>query len=213
MRHFLFLGDSVTDCARKRAVRYQHTPKALGHGWVSDIAERMTQVKSPQSQPPFTFWNRGFNGYTTAQLANEPERFPQGVPCFDVITLMIGINDVWHPLWKHQPHSINQSLTHFECLIKEVRARANQVVVLEPIALPIGEVTAQWQAPLAELQIGQQALCDIHSVQWQPLQKHLNKASAPSYADYLADGVHPTPLGHQLLAEQWLVNTEIEKFR
>ncbi|MFQ3283223.1 SGNH/GDSL hydrolase family protein, partial [Reinekea sp.] len=87
MKHFVFIGDSVTDSNRKRSKKYAGTEAALGHGWVKILAETALSDHS--------VWNRGFSGYRTADILIDSDIWPEEVFTADVTTLMVGINDIW----------------------------------------------------------------------------------------------------------------------
>ena len=195
---YVFSGDSVTDCARKRAQRFANTPQALGHGWVSHL---VTTLSAANRQS--VIYNRGFSGCRIADLRNQSDWWPESVQA-SLTTLMIGINDVWHPIWKQQPHRIAQALAAFNNLVLALKSCSEQVLVLEPVALPTGEVDGQWWSPLQQLTDGQQRICEALDVPWLALQDKLLRDAHGHCADYLHDGVHPTDLGHRWLAKQWL---------
>lgn len=198
----VFLGDSVTDCQRKRAPRYQGTPEALGQGWVKHVVR-----KTEAATLGLDCWNRGFSGALTAELMRQPDWWPEvdGVPLTArIASLMIGINDVWHPFWKQSAHDIDAALAAYQRIIETLKVRAEQIVLVEPIALPCGEVQPQWWAPLQVLTEGQRALADAYDCVWVPLQDSLLTDARGRYEDYLHDGVHPTDLGHRWLSIRWL---------
>lgn len=203
-QHLVFCGDSVTDCARKRAARYEDQETALGNGWVHYVHRAM----SARYQDQFRLWNRGFSGSLTQEIMTQdlwwPEATEQNVQS-SLTTLMIGINDIWHPFWKSQPHEIESALQAFQELLKALIERSQRVLVLEPIALPCGDVNHQWWEPLDDLSKGQEMLVgSLADCEWLPLQESLLKDAHRAYEDYLYDGVHPSDLGHRWLSKQWL---------
>jgi len=117
---------------------------------------------------------------------------------------MIGINDIWHPFWRENPHQIDDVLHAFNQLVGQLKKQADVVIVLEPVALPCGEVTQHWWPLLSDLSEGQQKICNENQVHWLPLQNELLKDAEGKVIDYLGDGVHPTDLGHRWLAKQWI---------
>ena len=202
MSHWIFLGDSVTDCQRKRARRFQGQPDALGQGWVRYVAQKLAA-----NGRDVDVWNRGYSGALTHELMHQVDWWPdqEGEPLTaDLASLMIGINDVWHPFWKGTAHSIDASLEAYEHLISVLKSRARQVVLVEPVALPCGDVTQDWWGPLNELTAGQQKLAEAAGCLWVPMQEALMHDARGRYAEYLHDGVHPTDLGHRWLSIRWL---------
>lgn len=204
LQTFIFCGDSVTDCARKRALRYEGQEAALGNGWVHYV----NRALSARYQDHFQIWNRGFSGSLTQELMTHDHWWPlvndQNVQA-SVTTLMIGINDIWHPFWKSRPHEIENALHAFQELLLTLKKRSQTILVLEPIALPCGDVNHQWWEPLNDLSEGQESVVKkVDSCEWLPMQELLMKDAHRAYEDYLYDGVHPSDLGHRWLAKQWL---------
>ncbi len=194
----VFLGDSVTDCSRKRAARYEGSQDALGSGWVKKVAG--TLVEQDKANVVF---NRGYSGCRIDELMSEEDWWPVS-HAVDLVSLMIGINDIWHPIRNGESHTIEQVLHDFDALVAELNYRAEKLIVCEPLALPVDEVTDQWWAPLQQLCDGQKAICEKRNVPWLSLKDDLKKDSEGHFGDYLADGVHPTDLGHEWIAKKWL---------
>ncbi len=202
MQHLLFLGDSVTDCQRKRAARHANTTAAMGKGWVYYVHHKLV-AKTDQ----ITVWNRGFAGSLTHEMNQQNHWWPlsdEASMTVDIATVMIGINDIWHPIWKSRPHDITTALNSFRSLLQTVTTRGKHAVVCEPIALPCGEVTPTWWEPLRRLTDGQRDICREFGCHWLELQEPLLKDSHGRFQDYLHDGVHPTDLGHRWLSLKWL---------
>ena len=202
MNKLVFLGDSVTDCSRKRAIRFEHCEESYGNGWVAYVFRKLIA-----NQGQVKLWNRGFSGSLIHELRNQPEWWPeeQGqVVRASISNVFIGINDIWHPFWKGSRHNIDKALEDFRDLISLLKTRSDEIVVCEPFALPCGEVTQQWWAPLNELSDGQLKICEEQDVHWLGLQDQLFNDAHGKNEEYLVDGVHPTDLGHRWLSTQWL---------
>ncbi len=199
MKSIIFLGDSVTDCSRKRSEKVQGTELALGQGWVARLAKIFTDHGDD-----IILYNRGFAGCITKELMNQDQWWPLQIDHADIVSVMIGINDIWHPFWRSQKHDINSSLNAFRHLINHLKDRADTLIVCEPMALPCGEVTKDWWPLLDELTLGQQQICEEYGIDFLPLQESILAATHGKYEEYLQDGVHPTQLGHRWIAKQWL---------
>lgn len=202
MTDLVFLGDSVTDCQRKRAERFEQTPAGLGHGWVHYVARELLAGSEQTS-----VWNRGYSGCLTAGLMTQDRWWPQrnghNVQA-GLASLMIGINDIWHPFWKQTPHRLEHALTAYYELVATIQARSAQVVLCEPVALPCGDVQQAWWPLLKTLTEGQAAIARELNCIWVPLQDAMKTRAEGHFADYLYDGVHPTDSGHRWLSQQWL---------
>lgn len=78
-------------------------------------------------------------------------------------------------------------------------------MLLEPFVLPFGAVQQHWLAEMDERREVVSALAREFSAVFIPCQQILTDACARMPQEYwLADGVHPTLAGHQLLADAWL---------
>ncbi len=195
----LLLGDSVTDCDRDRSIRQPNRPEALGTGWVHRVATEWL-AQNPHAQ----VWNRGYSGCEIGELLDQQGWQPVKQGGFDVITVLIGINDIWHPFEENQPHRIAQNLADCQTLIERLKPLTRKLVLLEPFAIPGSAVTEAWWPLLAELQAGQRALAHSHETLWMPVQADLEAASATAPMLWAYDGVHPGVLGHRWLAQRWL---------
>ena len=86
----LFQGDSVTDCSRDR-----DDPNSLGGGYPFYVSQAMPGVK---------VLNRGISGHRAKDLA---ARWQEDCLALnpDVVSIMIGINDVWRRYDDNDPTS------------------------------------------------------------------------------------------------------------
>src|SRR5688572_1892936 len=84
----LFIGDSITDCGRGA------DPEGLGQGYVRLIRD-LLRSKDPATAPVVI--NTGISGHKVTDLA---ARWDRDVLAHspDVISIKMGINDVWHGL-------------------------------------------------------------------------------------------------------------------
>ena len=96
----LFQGDSITDMGRGRTEDPNHI---LGHSYVFIIAARQGAAFPVQG---VTFINRGVSGNTLADLAARWQADTIALKP-DVLSILIGINDVGHCLKRNQPVSID----------------------------------------------------------------------------------------------------------
>jgi len=79
-----------------------------------------------------------------------------------------------------------------------------RLIVLEPFVLRCGAVDDRWfpefdQRRAAAERVAQQARATF--VPLQSVFDDLARRAAPQY--WAADGVHPTPAGHAVIAERW----------
>jgi lysophospholipase L1-like esterase len=181
----LFQGDSITDMGRGRTEDPNHL---LGHGYAFIIAAR-EGAAFPERQ--LTFINRGIGGNTSADLA---ARWKQDTLDLkpDVLSILIGINDLGHAFRDHQTFSVDEFEQRYDQLLKDtVAALPNEHLDERKIIMP------QMRAAVARLGVKYHAPV----VQYQAMFDAAVKRAPIDY--WIWDGVHPTFSGHQLMADEW----------
>jgi lysophospholipase L1-like esterase len=194
----LFQGDSITDCGRDRA-----QPQALGNGYVLMTAGLFAALR-PNLAP--VCLNRGISGNRTGDLL---QRWQED--CIDlkpdILSLLIGINDVWRRYDRNLPTSAGDFARNYRRLLEQAReALPNlRIILMEPFVLPVPEDRRQWREDLdPKIEIVRQLARDFETA-YVPLDGLFAAASAiqpPAF--WAADGVHPSPAGHGLIAHAWL---------
>ncbi|MEV6905873.1 GDSL-type esterase/lipase family protein [Amycolatopsis sp. NPDC051071] len=188
----LFAGDSITDSSRDR-----DDPASLGKGYVREIADRL------RGGPEVI--NKGLNGnriydlearWTTDVLALRPT----------VLTVKIGINDTWRTFDRGLPSPAGKFRAAYTRLLASARQNLPaELYVITPFLLPVEPEQDEWVADLAPRI---EAAIDVATEFGARLVRadlFMPRAAAEHGAAALApDGVHPSPLGHRLLAEAWL---------
>ncbi len=199
---FVFIGDSITDCGRGG------DGEGIGNGYVRIIRDYL-RAKDPSHAPEVI--NRGISGN---KVTNLRERWQKDAIDLSpsVLSIMIGINDVWHGL---NPGGTGVDLeayrkTYAE-LIAQVKAKHPQcaIALCEPtiISPPAhakgNESLKPYVSAVRELAVEHKTLLvPLHDV-------FLDAAKARPDIDWATDGVHPTSTGHTLIARQWLAATEL----
>lgn len=199
----LFIGDSITDGNRTRNDDWNHV---LGHGYAQMLAARLW-FEHPDCFK--MFYNRGISGNTVGDLA---ARWQTDVIDLkpDVVSILVGINDV-HGIANNQS---KQTIEVFETTYRQILDKTRrdlpnvQLVICEPFLLPGSRVDAQpelWQTETRLRQQVAQKLAAEYGAVYVPLQKPFDEAlnKAP-VSNWIWDGIHPMPAGHELIARQWL---------
>lgn len=197
---FVFIGDSITDCGRGGE------PEGLGNGYVRMIRDSL-RAKDPAHAPQVL--NRGISGNKVTNLRDRWQRDVIDLSP-SVLSIMIGINDVWHGL---NPGGAGVNLevyrTTYGELIAQVKENHPQcaIVLCEPtiISPPAhakgNESLRPYVNAVRELAVEQKvAMAPLHDV-------FLESAKLRPDIDWTTDGVHPTSSGHMLIARQWLSAT------
>lgn len=197
----LFIGDSITDVARIR-----HDEMDLGKGYALLLGSYLMN-KYPNYD--LNIYNRGIGGDTLADLKNRWEK-----DCLnlnpDIVTILVGINDVWWHIDEEEEKLDDAALEKFEenyrWLLKTLAHRSDaRVVLMEPFVLPYPKDRIQWRKHLdPRIQIVRRLANEYHAV-FVPLDGILNALGIQNrFQTYTGeDGVHPTFAGHAAIAEAW----------
>lgn len=200
-QRILFIGDSITDCRRDL------DPRGLGDGYVDIVADELAARGEDVA-----VLNRGIAGDRVAHLR---QRWQRDVidehP--DVLTIFVGVNDTLVTFYEGRPtprEDFERDLD--DVLGRAVAAGIRRIVVVDPFILAVpgdqfrwGEGTAFTREDLDLKRPVVAALAARYGATFVPLQDAMSAAAADRGAVIVAgDGVHPSPVGHRLLARLWL---------
>jgi lysophospholipase L1-like esterase len=197
----LFIGDSITDCGRRE------DPDGLGLGYPRLIRDYLYATR-PDTAPVVI--NVGIGGNRIVDLA---ARWQEDVLDLapDILSIKIGINDVWHGLRGGVNGVPIKTFTSvYDDLLRQVDAAlpACRIVLCEPSVIwaPAPEegndMLLPYIAGLRELAFTHGAECVV------PLHEafEAGRRARPDIA-WAPDGVHPSSAGHMLIAQTWLEST------
>jgi lysophospholipase L1-like esterase len=199
----LFQGDSITDCGRDRALLEPNRAAALGTGYPLMIA---AQHLAGRPDSGFRFFNRGISGNKVPDLESRWQADTLDLKP-DVLSILVGVNDLWHKLSGRYDGTVEQYETGYAALLERTRQALpdTRLVVLEPFVLRTGAVTDAWfpefdlrRAAAARVAAGARAtFIPLHA-----MFERLSAQAPPAY--WAADGVHPTVAGHGAIAQLWM---------
>lgn len=194
----LFQGDSITDAGRNR-----HDPFSLGNGYAM-IAAAWFGARFPDRG--VTFLNRGISGNRVPDLLARWEEDCHVLEP-DWISILIGINDVWRGFDHKDPTSVESYEANYRKLLEQTCTRhpKSRLVMLEPFVLPFPEDRIAWREDLDPKIDAARRLAREFEAIYVPLDGIFAAAACrrpPAF--WAADGVHPTPEGHGLIAQAWL---------
>ncbi len=198
----LFIGDSITDCGRKRPIGEGTFDQALGNGYVSLVDALLTATYPDYA---IRIINMGVNGNTVRDLE---ARWQTDVLDLhpDWLAIMIGINDVWQHFGPWQTEhlvSVEEYTQTLDDLIQQVRPRLQGLILMTPYFLephrhePMRALMDQYGAVVRELAQHHASLVDTqaafdHVLQWlHPMQ-------------LAQDRIHLNMTGHTVLARALL---------
>ena len=193
----LFQGDSVTDAGRDWS-----DPHDMGNGYPRYASAMMQDSFSDKE---FEFVNLGISGNRTEHLVERLEAdFIEIQP--DIVSILIGVNDVWH----HYSHGIETSDEQFEknyrVVLDALKTRTNaRILMIQPFLLETVDPAKQaYTEELARKQAIVKQLADEYADAYLPLDEILHRETEEEPAYYAADGVHPTPDGACYIGEAYL---------
>ena len=184
----LFQGDSITDAGSYR----KEYPEITGY------CKLVAEILGTEHQ----YFNRGVSGNRSCDvLARYEDDIKAIAP--DVMTLMIGINDVW----RRFDACIYESAEEYGKNVREILTRLKKdypgvkIILIEPYLVPHAQKN-YFRPVLAEFIQEIRAIAVELADGFVPTDGILAKANMKIPAQLLsADGVHPAEAGQQVIAE------------
>lgn len=202
MKTILFQGDSITDAQR---IRDSATISALGYGYANYVTGRLG-AKYPGE---YSFINRGISGNRVVDVYAR-------IKCDiinlkpDYMSLLIGVNDVWHELNYQNGVDTKKFEKVYTTLLEEVFEALPDIKIflLLPFVLE-GTSTSQYldafRADVYSKAEAARRVAEKFGLPYIDLQQRFDEACKKAPADYwLADGVHPAAPGAGLIADAWI---------
>ncbi|MBR3767089.1 MAG: SGNH/GDSL hydrolase family protein [Clostridia bacterium] len=198
MKTIVFQGDSITDAGRNR-----DNDSERGIGYPTLVSAELG-FKYPGE---FIFINEGISGNRIVDLYARIKRdIILRRP--DYLTILIGINDVWHEI-NDRNGVDNAKFFRVYCnLIEEIKTMLPdiKIFILEPFVLKASATQKAYGIFRRETEMraeSAKAVAEKYSLTFIPLQKKFDEAEKKAEASYwLSDGVHPTSAGHELIARE-----------
>ncbi len=198
----VFYGDSITDMSRNREI----DGKAIGYGvgYVNSVSSTL-KYENPEG---YEIINRGIGGNRVVDLyARIKVDVWNHNP--DLISILIGINDVWHEIYSKNGVEIERFERVYRMMIEDTKKRLPNVkfILCEPFVLK-GTATEEKYEEFCEVKkyaAVVKKLAEEYGCAFVALQDKFDEAAAKHGAEYyLYDGVHPDVAGGKLIAEEWL---------
>ena len=157
----------------------------------------------------YKFLNRGISGNRVVDLLSR-------VKCDminlapDVMSILIGVNDVWHELDSKNGISADKYENLYNMLLEEVKEALPDIklMILEPFVLGGDAAEGRYDVFRQEVELRAEAsrrVADKMGAVLVPLQQMFDEAEAKAPSTYwTVDGVHPTAAGHELIARAWI---------
>lgn len=206
MKRILFQGDSVTDCGRSR-----ENNSNVGDGYPVLIKSQLG-YDFPNE---YEFFNRGVSGNRVVDVYARIKADILNLKP-DYMSILIGVNDVWHEVLFNNGISADKYEKIYSMLIEEIKQELpdTKIMILEPFCLNgsatenTEDIPDRWNIFNTEVKKRAErakAVADKYGLPFVPLQKKFDEFAAKTSTGYLlADGVHPTAIGHELIAREWI---------
>ncbi len=192
----LFQGDSITDCHR-------HPDNPLGEGYPF-IAANIFSALYPEMD--VTFINRGISGNTVKDLKNRWQE-----DCLDlkptVLSILVGVNDTWR---RYDDNMTTTTAEEYKAVYREILEQAREktsakLILMEPFLIHLKEGQSTWREDLNPKIMAVRELAQEFDAVYIPLDGIFAAAIAKApMKTWIFDGIHPTPVGHALIAKAWL---------
>ncbi len=200
----LFQGDSITDSGRNKEDTGFNTGRNLGSGYPVLAAASLLRKYASQN---LKIYNKGISGNKVFQLV---ERWDSD--CLDikpdVLSILIGVNDIWHKLNGRYDGTVEIYKRDYVALLERTKIALPDVklIICEPFAVKgVKAVDEKWYPEFFDYQKAAFDIAAQFDATFIPYQSIYDEAQRQAPGAYWTfDGVHPTLAGAQLMAEAWL---------
>lgn len=189
----LFQGDSITDAGRVRDDYHN-----LGNGYPK-FAARYISEKFKNIE--FEFINLGISGNQTKDLVERLQSdFIDIQP--DIVSILIGVNDVWHYAEKMEWLSEEVFEKRYRTILETIKNKTNaKIMIMEPFLIP-AEDKLFFRENLAPKIETVRRLAREYADVYLPTDGLLQSAFiGDDPLSYAADGVHPTEKGSDYIGK------------
>ncbi len=196
MKHFLFLGDSITDSF------HDYDTDGLGEGYVRYLAEQLGY-----GQNTVSVTNLGKDGSTSEDIL--PAFLRAGdKEAFHFISVLVGVNDALQIRSRNEMEILSSYQKHMTKLIETLKKSCpdpSSILLIEPFSFPVPSRKPEETDLVRKLAKEAKTLAASGGIRFLAVQETFDHFAELDGTDYLtADGIHPTDEGHRLLADLWL---------
>ena len=197
MKRILFQGDSITDALRSR-----ERDEFPGNGYPTLIKARL----GADMPGKYECLNRGVSGDRVVDINSRIRRDLINLSP-DYLSILIGINDVWHELGGRNGVNNTKFFKTYCDIIEEVLTMCPgvKIFILEPFVLKGPATEENWGVFDTETRMRAESakrVAEKYGLTFVPLQAKLDALCEQAPTTYwLHDGVHPTAMGHAVIAQ------------
>ena len=186
----VFIGDSVTDCDRL-------TDPPYGNGYVLNIAH--------SGRLAGEIINVGTSGHRLVDLEN---RWNTDVLAHNptLVSVAIGINDTWRRYDDNDPTSAEDFEARYRNVLQATKSHGDPDLVLcEPFLLSVRDEMNTWREDLdPKIAVVHKMAAEFGATLVRFDQRFQDLSQEMSMIELAEDGVHPSQLGHTIMANLWL---------
>lgn len=200
MKRFLFQGDSITDAQRNKNI--DNIPNyEIGNGYATVVAASL----GVRHHGKLEFFNRGISGNRVVDLYARIKKDIINLKP-DYLSILIGVNDVWHELENQNGVSAEKFELIYSMLIEEIKEELHDVkiYILEPFLTHGEAVDNRWEVFRSEVEkraAASKKIAEKYNLTFIPLQEKFDDACKNAPCTYWTkEGVHPTAMGHGIIA-------------
>lgn len=197
MIKFLFQGDSITDADRMR-----EDEANFGYGYPNLFAADVLKNRPHE----FEFINKGISGNRIVDVYARMKKDIINLKP-DYMSLLIGVNDVWHELAEGNGVCAEKFEKIYSMLVEELLAELPElkIIILEPFVLNGPATAEEWSVFRSEVEkraAVAKRVAEKFNLKFVPLQGKFDEVASDGDTQYwLRDGVHPTAAGHCIIKE------------
>lgn len=206
----LFIGDSITDCGRKRPVGTGGFDQALGNGYVSLVDAALRAVYPDYS---IATLNMGISGNTVDDLEYRWKTDAIDLQP-DWLSILIGINDAWQQFNQLWPSTRQRNVGSFSRtlsdLVNQIKPNLRGLILITPFYLepehtePMRELMDQYGEAVREIADLQESIL----IDAQREFDHMMTEVDP--LQLARDRVHINLAGHMVIARALLQNIDFK---
>lgn len=221
----LYIGDSITDgnwgrTCDKDERNYTDLNHIFGHGYMYICA---ATISSQYPERNYTIYNRGVSGNTISDMGARWEK-----DCLelqpDVLSVMIGINDVYRLLLSKRGDKSQVSIENYETKYRELLNSALdqnpnlKIVIIAPFIFKVGRYEQNWDewndTVRSYAAVAKKIAAEYNAVFidcQSKFDKMLTKYPQLPASYWVWDGIHPTAAGHKMVSDMWLKAVKLPK--
>ena len=190
----VFFGDSITDSGKN------HNPNHPdGSGFVNMIK---SEIEVYYQDVKINIINEGISGNKTEDLI---DRFDEAVKIHNpnIVFLLIGINDIWHPYGEGKKADLYEVISNLKKIVTIFKEKKIRTIVMTPFLFPVDEYLKDMIFIFNELYYEMTKYITSERIEYIDLYRPLKEyALIKGHHTVTLDGVHPTILGHGIIAQQ-----------